>query len=98
MRSLIGSASISARSAATRPGDAPRTTPTTPVPATPAMLDLERVELALDQRGRFVLFEAQLGAAVDRAAQLAHALDQGFRRFGGHGRRLVGGTGVPARE
>ena len=54
------------------------------------MLDAQRVELALDQRGRLVLLEAELGPAVYRAPQLDDPRDQGFVYFDGHCRRSYG--------
>ncbi len=71
---------MSARSAATRPGLAPRTMPTTPVLREDAVFDAERVEFRSNQRRGFVLLESEFGTAVDRAAQLDHAIDHGLAR------------------
>ena len=60
---------MSARSATARPGTSPSMRATTPVFADAAVLDTEGVEFSLDQRGRFVLLEAQFGPAVDCAPQ-----------------------------
>jgi hypothetical protein len=47
----------------------------------PAVFDVERVEFAFDQRGRFALFESEFGTPMDRAAKFD---DARHGRFAGH--------------
>lgn len=48
------------------------------------MLDLQTIQLRLDQRGRFLLFETKLGSPMDRAAKLDYAGDDRVVRLNVH--------------
>ena len=48
------------------------------------VFDTQRIELALDQCLRLVLFKAQLRMAMDGAAKLDDAVDRGCGRFFDH--------------
>ena len=49
-----------------------------------AMLDAQLVQLALDQRGGFALFEPQFRPAMDGAPQRDDSLEQGLFDLDGH--------------
>ena len=78
---------MSARNATTRPGTLTVDARDNSGFRYAAVLDTEGVELALDQRRRFVLLEAELGAPVDCAPQLDDPRGQRFVYFDGHCKR-----------